>query len=101
MKMWSQGLGKNELVVDFRKYKVVEETNKDNVRETIIKGITSEPVQWEFQIRVYEEDLPGFLNVFFKPATLFFVFRNIHRVFLFFFLKLFKKEQFVEMDIKK
>ena len=99
MKMWSQGLGKNELVVDFRKYKVIEETNPDNVTETVIKGITKEPVKWEFQIRVRPEDMPGFLNIFFKPATLFFILRNVHRVCFFFLQKLFKKEQFTEIDI--
>ncbi len=100
MKMWSQGLGKNELVVDFKNYKVVEEVNKDNVRETIVKGITNEPVQWEFQARIYEEDFSGFMNIFFKPATLFFVLKNIHRVVLFFFQKIFRKEQFVEYDVR-
>jgi hypothetical protein len=100
MKMWSQGLGKNELVVDFRHYKVIEAADKDNVTETIIKGVTNEPVQWEFQIRVSREDLTGLLNIFFKPATLFFIFKNLHRVFLFFIHKLFHKDMFTEIDIK-
>ena len=81
MKMWSQGLGKNELVVDFSHYRVVEEVNKENIRETIIKGVTDEPVQWEFQIRMNREDLSGLMNIFFKPATLFFALKNIHQVF--------------------
>lgn len=100
MKMWSQGLGKNELVVDFRHYKVVEEVNKENVRETIIKGITNEPVKWEFLIRMNRDDFSGLMNIVFKPATLFFAMKNIHRVFIFLFNRLFKKETFAEIDIK-
>jgi len=100
MRMWSQGLGKNELVVDFTNYKVVETVNEDNVTETIIKGVTNEPVQWEFQIRMTREDLSGLMNIVFKPATLFFILKNIHRVFLFFYYKLFKKKMFAEMDVK-
>lgn len=100
MRMWSQGLGKNELVVDFKNYKVVEEISQDNVKETVVRGITNEPVQWEFQARICEEDFSGFMNIFFKPATLFFALKNIHRIILFFFQKLFRKEQFAELDIK-
>ncbi len=100
MKMWSQGLGKNELVVDFRNYKVVREVNQEEVIETIIKGITNEPVNWEFQVRVSGEDLSGMMNVFFKPATLLFVLANGKQVLLFFFQKIFKKEMFAEIDTK-
>ncbi len=100
MRMWSQGLGKNELVVDFRNYKVVEDVTPENVSETIIKGVTNEPVQWEFQIRMNPTDFSGLMNIVFQPATLFFVIRNFHQVLLFFFYKLFKKGQFAEVDMK-
>lgn len=100
MRMWSQGLGKNELVVDFRNYKVVQKETEEGLPETIIKGVTNEPVTWEFQVRLCGEDLSGIMNVFFKPATLFFVLSNLKQVFVFFFLKIFKKELFAEVEVK-
>lgn len=100
MKMWSQGLGKNELVVDFRNYKVVRDETVDDTPETVIKGITNEPVTWEFQVRLCGEDLSGMMNVFFKPATLFFVLVNLKQIFIFFFQKIFNKKLFAEMEVK-
>ena len=95
MKMWSEGLGKIQLEVDFSHYWV---DNED--KETVIKGITIQPVQWDFKATFTKEDIPGLLNIFFKPRTWLFLLRNIHYVFLFLFEKIFKRDRYAEVTTK-
>ena len=95
MKMWSQGLGKMELVVDFCHYAVVKEDD-----DTVIKGITDEPVQWEFTARFNGDDIPGLLNMFFKRETLLFVLKNMKVLLQFAFEKLFMRAKYREMLTK-
>ena len=95
MNMWSQGLGRMELVVDFCHYKVVSENNN-----TIIKGVTNEPVQWDFTITLEKDDILGLLNIFFKPKTMFFVLLNIRHIFQFVFEKIFLRERYAEVATK-
>ncbi len=54
MRLKSKGLGRKELVLDFREYAVVREGS-----EVVIKGTIREPVVWDFSIRVCEDDLAG------------------------------------------
>jgi hypothetical protein len=54
MRLRSRGLGKRELVMDFREYALVR---KDD--EVVVVGTIRDPVSWEFSIRVCEDDLPG------------------------------------------
>jgi hypothetical protein len=58
MKLKSRGLGRKELVMDFREYTVVREG-----RELLILGTIHEPVHWDFSIRLCEDDLPGIVRV--------------------------------------
>ena len=93
MKMWSEGLGRMELVVDFSHYEVVTDEG-----DTVIKGITDEPVQWEFTARFRDDDIPGLLNVLFKPTTLLFILKNVKVLFRFVFEKLFMRERYREVS---
>ena len=95
MRMWSEGLGKMELVIDFCQYGVVQEDH-----DTVIKGITNEPVEWEFTARFNGDDIPGLLNMLFKRETLTFVLKNVKVLFRFVFEKLFMRRKYREVLTK-
>ncbi|MFZ5570367.1 MAG: hypothetical protein ACOZF0_08180 [Thermodesulfobacteriota bacterium] len=82
MKLWSRGLGRTEVLMDFRYYKLLQ---KPGSRELYIIGRMRDPVNWEFRITLQPEDLPGFMRMFFHLAMLKFIFRNIHRCIIDFF----------------
>ncbi len=77
--MWSRGLGKTEVLMDFRYYKLVKEPGS---RDLFIIGRMREPVNWEFRITLQPDDLPGFMQMFLHFAMLKFIVRNLHRYFL-------------------
>ena len=58
MKLWSRGLGKQELKMDFMRYEIKREE-----QEIVISGRITDPVNWEFWIRFDEEDVPGLMRV--------------------------------------
>jgi len=58
MKLWSRGLGKQELKMDFMRYEI----SRDG-QEIVISGRITDPVNWEFWIRFDEEDVPGLVRV--------------------------------------
>ena len=58
MKLWSRGLGRQELHMDFMRYDIRREE-----QEIVISGRITEPVSWEFWIRFDEEDVPGLVRV--------------------------------------
>ena len=58
MKLKSRGLGRKELVMDFREYTVRREGD-----EIVIMGTIHEPVHWDFSIRMCEDDLAGVVQV--------------------------------------
>ncbi len=60
--------------MDFREY-TVERDGK----EIIIKGTITEPVRWDFSIRMCEDDLPGISRVALKKATLGFLLRSMFK----------------------
>ena len=95
MKMWSEGLGKIQLEVDFSHYWVETEENG-----TVIKGVTVQPVQWDFKATFLKEDIPGLLNIFFKPTTWWFILKNFYYVILFLYEKAFKRERYTA-EVKK
>ena len=66
MKLWSHGLGKRELKLDFRRCEV--RPGPDGSVE--ILGIITEPVTWEFCITFTPEDVPGMLKLAFNPHML-------------------------------
>lgn len=54
MRLKSRGLGRKELVMDFREYTVIREED-----EAIIVGTIRDPVNWDFTIRMCEDDVVG------------------------------------------
>ncbi len=70
MKLKSRGLGRKELVMDFREYTVVREGP-----EVVIRGTIHEPVHWDFSIRLCEDDLPGIASVALQKTMLGWVLR--------------------------
>ena len=52
MRLTSRGLGRKELVMDFREYDVIR-----NGDEILVVGTINEPVHWDFTIRMCEDDL--------------------------------------------
>ncbi|KAA0236225.1 MAG: hypothetical protein JJLCMIEE_03258 [Acidimicrobiales bacterium] len=65
MKLKSRGLGRKELVMDFREYTVARDGN-----EIVITGTIREPVHWDFSIRMCEDDLAGVTRVALQRPTL-------------------------------
>jgi len=74
VRLQSRGLGRKELVMDFREYEVVREG-----REAVIRGMIREPVRWDFAIRMCEDDLAGLLKVAGRRATIGFLLRSAFR----------------------
>lgn len=74
MRLQSRGLGRKELVMDFREYEVVREG-----REIVIRGAIREPVRWDFAIRMCEDDLAGLLKVAGRRTTIAFLLRAASR----------------------
>ncbi len=71
MKMWTQGLGNVELVFDWKEMEA--EKIEGN---TVMTGITKEPVQWNYTMTLEKDDIPAFLHIIFKYDTLLFAYRN-------------------------
>ena len=78
MRVWSQGLGKQELVLEFAKSNVTREGGK-----IFIRGIVQEPVNWQFEITIHKEDVPVFYHVLFSIPVVRFSLNNIKDVFKF------------------
>lgn len=70
MKLRSRGLGRKELIMDFREYDVTREGD-----EVLVTGTIKKPVHWDFSIRMSPDDIPGMLKVAFAPATIGMFFR--------------------------
>lgn len=58
MKLWSRGLGRQELRMDFMRYAISKEG-----QEIVISGRITDPVNWDFWIRFDEDDVPGLVRV--------------------------------------
>ena len=79
MKLWSRGLGKQQLNMNFMNYDVRKEG-----QEIVISGRITDPVNWDFWIRFDENDVPGLVRVAKNPSVLAMVFRHwFKKVFLF------------------
>ena len=79
MKLWSRGLGKQELIMDFMAYDIRREG-----QEVVISGRITDPVNWEFWIRFDEDDVPGLIRVAKNPSVIGMVSRHwFKKVFLF------------------
>jgi hypothetical protein len=76
MKVWSKGLGRVELVLDFGKYRV--ERGKEKERDRFhIKGVITEPVVWDFRITMTTEDVRGLFRIAFNRHMLIMVLKGI------------------------
>ena len=79
MKLWSRGLGKQELLMDFMRYDV-----RRDGQEVVISGRITDPVNWEFWIRFDEDDVPGLVRVAKNPSIIAMVSRHwIRKIFPF------------------
>ena len=58
MRLWSRGLGQQELKMDFMRYAISKEG-----QEVVISGRITDPVNWDFWIRFDENDVPGLVRV--------------------------------------
>lgn len=74
MRLRSKGLGRKEMVMDFREYHVAREND-----ELVIVGVIRDPVSWDFSIRFCEDDYPAVLQLVLNKHTLAAVFRAFFR----------------------
>jgi len=95
MKLWSRGLGKTEIYMDFRYYKTLKDPQTGNI---LIIGNMQSPVTWEFKITVQPEDIGGVMKALLCPPMLFFTIKNLpqYLVYLFNRNKYKLKENIVE-----
>ena len=82
MKLWSRGLGRTELTMDCRYYKVIEDPESGHA---IVVGNMREPVNWEFTIKMEPHDIAGVMKLLFTWPMLKFVLRNILGYITYFF----------------
>jgi len=87
MRVWSKGLGKQELVLDFAKANVTLEGGK-----VFVRGVIQEPVAWNFEITLTKEDVPGLLNVIVSTAVLSHFARNVTGIFTFVYHKFTRRQ---------
>ncbi len=74
MRLQSRGLGRKELIMDFREYSV---TRQDD--EIIISGTITEPVHWDFSIRMCEDDLAGITHVAARRPLIALIIRSLFK----------------------
>jgi hypothetical protein len=74
MRLKSRGLGRKELVMDFREYTTIREGN-----EVVIVGTIRDPVNWDFTIRVCEDDIVGMSKLILRPAMIGLLLRSIFK----------------------
>ena len=74
MKLWSRGLGKQEIFMDFRYCNTIKDPETGNV---IIIGNMRSPVTWEFKITFHPEDIGGILKMLFCPSMFVFAIKNL------------------------
>jgi hypothetical protein len=74
MKLWSRGLGKQEINLDFRYCKTLKDPETGNM---LIIGNMHSPVTWEFKISFQPEDIGGIMKAIFTPSMFFFAIKNL------------------------
>ena len=74
MRLKSKGLGRKELVMDFREYTVVREGD-----ELVIVGTIRDPINWDFTIRLCEDDVAGMIGLGANRNTLGLLLRRMFR----------------------
>jgi len=74
MRLRSRGLGRKELVMDFREFEVAEAEG-----ELIVVGTIRDPVNWDFTIRVCEDDIAGLLHLALRPKMIRMLLRSMFK----------------------
>jgi len=74
MRLKSRGLGRKELVMDFREYATIREDD-----EVVVVGTIRDPVNWDFTIRFCEDDIVGMTKLILRPAMLGLLLRSFFR----------------------
>ena len=74
MRLKSRGLGRKELVMDFREYAVIREGD-----EAIVVGTIRDPVNWDFSIRFCQDDIVGMTKLILQPAMIGLLLRSFFR----------------------
>ncbi len=74
MRLKSRGLGRKELVMDFREYDVVREDD-----ELVVVGTIRDPVNWEFSIRMCEDDITGITRLLLRKPMIMYLLRSLFR----------------------
>ena len=82
MRMWSKGLGRTELEMDFRSYSVSEDPERGDV---LISGTITDPVNWEFRITMTPQDVAGLMKVALSYCMLKLILKNAYRYFVYLF----------------
>jgi len=95
MKLWSKGLGRTELEMDFRCYEVVGEKRSNgngSSGEGIVGvyGTITSPVNWDFRVEFGPEDVPGLIRIALTRPFLTMILKN----FLLYFSFLKNRHQF-------
>jgi hypothetical protein len=93
MRLWSKGLGRMTLTMDFNNY--YAEVNDGTL---YIKGKITDPVYWNFVITIHKEDIPGLANILFKRQFLKYLIVNIARIPKFIFDKLLHRDKFAHPE---
>ena len=74
MRLRSRGLGRKELVLDFREYEVVRVED-----ELVVVGTIRDPVNWDFTIRICEDDVPGMTWLVLRRSMLGLLLRSLFK----------------------
>lgn len=82
MKLWSRGLGRTEIYMDFRYYTAKSEPETENV---MVIGKMNDPVNWEFKITFGSEDIPGLTKIFFNYCVIKLVIKNLYKYVIYLF----------------
>ncbi|MDH3213326.1 MAG: hypothetical protein OEM05_12645 [Myxococcales bacterium] len=74
MRLRSRGLGRKELVMDFREYEIVRVDD-----EIVIVGAIRDPVNWDFTIRICEDDISGTARLLLRRPMLAMLLRGLFK----------------------
>jgi len=84
MKLWSRGLGRTELKMDCRYYKVKSDPASDNV---YIVGKITDPVNWEFRVTLEPDDIPGLVKMFMNYCIIKLTLKNMYKYIIYLFAR--------------
>lgn len=91
MKLWSRGLGKTEIYMDFRHYKTLKDPVTGNI---MIIGSMQDPVNWEFKVILQPEDIGGIMKSVFNLPVIWFIVKNLHQYLIY----LWKRKDFCRSE---